>query len=377
MSHFRNVKMGWGGNVRAFTLVELLVVIAIIGILIALLLPAVQAAREAARRMQCTNHLKQLGLALHNYHDANKSFPPCRTGTSRQGDERAYGDVSFLVALLPFYEQGSLYELVLANEWRSLSGGPYNGVTISTIACPSDAAASQVSHLGGGTQRASYMGSLGDVSRYTDEAHPNTRGFFPGNMGYINATSGAGTSWWVGVKTNTFSSMADGTSNTVTLSESVVGTEAGSKRVKGGIAVEPIGPVNVCKARGNNPTNRTELTDPTNVAPHVRGQHWPDGRPRILNFQTILPPNSASCCESAGNPGWGGGIMTATSNHTGGVNCSLGDASVQFISDTINSTTTGQENYDFATKGDPSGISPLGVWGALGSINGGESVSPF
>ncbi len=364
-----------GGNSSGFTLVELLVVIAIIGILIALLLPAVQAAREAARRMQCTNHLKQLGLSLHSYHDAHKSFPPCRTGTSRKGDERTYGGISYLVALLPFYEQTALYELVLADEWRSWhASGPYTDVKISTLACPSDGAASQMSHVGQ-AQRASYQGSLGDVIKNTDEAEINTRGFFPGGMGYVDTTSGAGTGLYIGVRTNTFSSMVDGTSNTAAISESVVGTKSGDSNVKGGIAIQERGPVDDCKARGNNPDNRKELTDPTNVAPHVRGQFWNDGRPRIMNFQTVLPPNSASCAEMASHPGHGGGIMTVTSNHTGGVNCALGDGSVQFISETISSTTAGQENYDVASKGDPTGQSPFGVWGALGSINGGESKS--
>ena len=95
--------MGGGGNTRAFTLVELLVVIAIIGILIALLLPAVQAAREAARRMQCTNNLKQLGLAVHNFHDARKGIPPAVICQYR---------MSVFPIMFPYLEQTALYDII-------------------------------------------------------------------------------------------------------------------------------------------------------------------------------------------------------------------------------------------------------------------------
>ena len=91
---------------KAFTLVELLVVIAIIGVLVALLLPAVQAAREAARRSSCGNNLKQIGLALLNYEDANKSLPVGATGPSPKG---GYG-TAWGVAILPYLEQGNIYE---------------------------------------------------------------------------------------------------------------------------------------------------------------------------------------------------------------------------------------------------------------------------
>ncbi|MGL4595447.1 MAG: DUF1559 domain-containing protein [Thermoguttaceae bacterium] len=110
--------MGGGGNSEkadrrrffaAFTLVELLVVIAIIGVLIALLLPAVQAAREAARRMQCTNHLKQMGLAVHGFHDAINGLPPAMV-TTPTGD--GLSGVTFWGVILPYLEQGSVYELL-------------------------------------------------------------------------------------------------------------------------------------------------------------------------------------------------------------------------------------------------------------------------
>ena len=132
---------------RGFTLVELLVVIAIIGILVAVLLPAVQAAREAARRSQCTNNLKQIGLALHNYHDVHKSFPigtvavPPRIGNTIGNPEW----LNYLVAILPFCEQQPLYEgfaVMLsqptAKPWTVAFPAAVQDKTVPGYLCPSD-----------------------------------------------------------------------------------------------------------------------------------------------------------------------------------------------------------------------------------------------
>ena len=128
---------------KGFTLVELLVVIAIIGILIALLLPAVQAAREAARRSQCTNNLKQIGVALHNYHDTFKIFPPSYVNSSGTNLEVRWG---WGLLILPFMEQQPLSDLIDANKWGG--GGGYavhdpsatNGLRtpLDCYQCPSD-----------------------------------------------------------------------------------------------------------------------------------------------------------------------------------------------------------------------------------------------
>lgn len=122
-----------------FTLVELLVVIAIIGVLVALLLPAVQAAREASRRAQCSNHLKQLGLATHNYHDLHRTLPP---GAFWFGTNYAAYRGSILVHLLPFVEQQVIYDAFDFNSATDDQTYPGGGLIAATIVpiyvCPSD-----------------------------------------------------------------------------------------------------------------------------------------------------------------------------------------------------------------------------------------------
>ena len=170
---------------RGFTLVELLVVIAIIGILIALLLPAVQAAREAARRSQCSNNIKQLGIACHNYHDTFKCFPPMNIGTTGGGwgthQTHNGGRLGWIVMLMPFFEEENLFQEIQAGGNYGGSAVPrggshplWNGYTpytnnLDTILCPSDPTGFQKrpSELG----RSNYAYCWGDQIR--GHAWPN------------------------------------------------------------------------------------------------------------------------------------------------------------------------------------------------------------
>lgn len=142
---------------RGFTLIELLVVIAIIAILIALLLPAVQQAREAARRTQCKNNLKQLGLALHNYHDVHKMFPPSvifapDANLSGPGDGR-----SWLFQLLPYFEQANLYNAADLSVPTNLD--PVSSERLAALACPSDPNSNTVISFGQDMGMTSYLGN--------------------------------------------------------------------------------------------------------------------------------------------------------------------------------------------------------------------------
>lgn len=154
---------------HGFTLVELLVVIAIIGILVGLLLPAVQAARESARRMQCSSNLKQIGLALHNYHNGLNALPPSALGVRRQVGSHTvtFAGLTPWVSILPYIEQNALYDSFNfnADAWHS-SNEELAGKTPSIYICPSMSMAS----LGENRGFSSYAVSTG-TRRYRNQLH--------------------------------------------------------------------------------------------------------------------------------------------------------------------------------------------------------------
>jgi prepilin-type N-terminal cleavage/methylation domain-containing protein/prepilin-type processing-associated H-X9-DG protein len=367
---------------HAFTLVELLVVIAIIGVLIALLLPAVQAAREAARRMQCTNNLKQLSLAFHNYHDTTQAFPSQKNGPS---DWVSWGCTSYYIALLPFIEQQALYSTITAKlpDWGTYLGKCEDGsktwpnclsspaeyqTLIAGFLCPSDGAARQLSPRN--SAGANYAGSVGDAPwDGGNEQFVNDRGFFAGGISCISADPKNYP------KYRTMASMVDGTSNTIIMSELVRGQTAGGHMIKGNIAENSSAIPSSCSSIERELGSSAAFAASITAGSDPRGCSWADGRPYVTGFQTVLPPNAPSCISSAaGNMGQKQGYYSASSNHPGGVNCGFGDGSVSFVSETVNCATSGTlgQNYDGTTQ--PVGRSPFGVWGAMGSVNGGEST---
>jgi prepilin-type N-terminal cleavage/methylation domain-containing protein/prepilin-type processing-associated H-X9-DG protein len=361
---------------RGFTLIELLVVIAIIAILIGLLLPAVQKVREAAARTKCANNLKQLGLALHNYHDANNALPPRSGGTYHATSNSTFnsnlGRLGTMVFLLPYVEQGPLWSQISGGftdnvrTWPPMGPAPYTGSTatngvyapwqmqLSVMQCPSagthlqnsstDRPGSQIQNWG----RLSYFMCIGDSADNDEVRSLNPRGIFGANQGRgPNIIKSA----------ITLTQISDGTSNTIMLAErawpQVMGDIAGTTDR---LAVfRP----SECRAAYNTATRQHVAGTVTSYA----GQRYMDGAAQTVGLTTILPPNSPSCSLGGDRAG---GFMTAGSEHAGGCQVVFGDGSVHFIRDTIDA---GNQTVEARNLGGPS---PFGVWGALGTKAGGE-----
>ncbi|MDR1270437.1 MAG: DUF1559 domain-containing protein [Planctomycetaceae bacterium] len=400
-----------------FTLVELLVVIAIIGVLIALLLPAVQAAREAARRSQCSNNLKQLALACHNKHDIAKHFPSAgvqkeyyqdnlnSTGIGLTSGKLYCHRFGWVTVILPFIEQNALAQIVDANakgELKDTTGtvnvmspwaasyqdGLLFGAKIEPLLCPSDPEIRTAPTDGIECQPTSYRGCLGD-QRYdvgellsgtpTSAALPlpsatnnyiyNCRGIFArGDICPVD-----------------ISSVSDGTSNTIMFSEMAIAPFGSTNSVnpttiRGGFA-DNDGAItktpSICYARRNGKNFTGNGTVNSGGSTASSGRRWADSQPGYTGFYAILSPNSPSCSSNTDSNS-NQLLTSANSYHSGGVNVTMADGGVRFVSETIET-----KNLDKFASGDATQTNVIevstpsiyGIWGALGTRNGNESVT--
>jgi prepilin-type N-terminal cleavage/methylation domain-containing protein len=364
-------------RLRGFTLIELLVVIAIIAILIALLLPAVQQAREAARRTQCRNNLKQLGIALHNYHDNYNLFPMASGLNAGPGGQRH----SAFVALLPYIDQAPLANLIEAGgtaasvngttayagnsfvPWDTNHRGPRTKIPM--LLCPSDGDTTLDNAV---LEKNNYVNCRGDTiweatPQWNGNSGRGLRGMFVGGQG----ASG----------TRRIRDVTDGLSNTLAMSECIK-SKVGCNTIRTGATSWQFDQATL---RGNpaiclTAVNAAGIITSLNSNSQRRGGRWFDANIIFTGFNTILGPNKISCLSNNGGDS-GDGILEASSVHTGGVHALLGDGQVRFISENINAGNPALTNPPNGGGGAPSGPSVYGVWGALGSVAGEETVGDF
>lgn len=417
----------------AFTMLEILAVVAIIGVLVGLLLPAVQSAREAARRTSCASNLMQVGLAVSGYHSAMGQYPVQLAGTDMDpatgvGNDRR---LSILVALLPFMDEQNLYERItrpLDPSWMSFEdeygmfGGsmgyemyvddeafddaiagvdeevearsepwPAGGTTpvdftyapwnmeIARLRCPSDPGYG-LPAMG----RTNYAACIGD-------------GMVAGNSGPLDRVAGR-LVFDETLAAKTEASMrgifvprvvtrrddvTDGLSQTVMLAE--IATDLGDQYT----ATMPV-PASIGDELKRHPdwAWTSDAIDPerpkfwrmssttnklNNIPSARRGFRWADGMPFYTSVNTILPPNSPLVLAADRDDAWG--VFPASSRHQGGAHVCLADGAVRFVGDMIDAGDRHEPSVFIDSPNPPGSPSPYGVWGALGTRSSGEISS--
>jgi prepilin-type N-terminal cleavage/methylation domain-containing protein/prepilin-type processing-associated H-X9-DG protein len=328
------------GNARGFTLVELLVVIAIIGILVALLLPAVQAAREAARRMQCTNNLKQITLAMHNYHDVHKMLAYDNGWPISRPFPREM--FTHKVRILPFLERGPEFDDInfqlepYGSSWGTWGGNARSlSKRLPVFNCPSNP------YTLGGDARANFTYAINNgTSNLPPHRTPSPEaslsmwgvgGIYKKHNGVASFRLGGTccSEWNENDNYRKMADIKDGTSNTAMFAEFVIVTDN---------AIDLSDPRTHRRrvfdwANGGNST--ASVRDNCNTRPISgrldRGAGWSWG---FLGFgtaysHTMLPNENA--CQARGSDWYGDTMMSASSEHDGGVSVAMADGSVKFV----------------------------------------------
>ncbi|MBB03672.1 MAG: DUF1559 domain-containing protein [Rubinisphaera brasiliensis] len=326
---------------RGFTLIELLVVIAIIAILVALLLPAVQQAREAARRSACKNNLKQIGLALHNYHDTHGSFPPGRVRNSTCGvNSWQTSNITWLARILPQMEQSAIYDSIDFERGCESNGatganGPHDDnpggarrQVVAAYRCPSEPG-------NGGVRWTAPDGT--EVSG-TAPSNSFASGNYSGCVGATSREGGSNPAGIFGTNSNVrIRDITDGTSNTVIVGEVIIGFPH--------LGGNPTGtqPHELCATTGSPNTSSTRQT----------GFSWFYGeRPNAAWFSANTSPNS-ELWDCAGNTNYTN--FATRSQHKGGAQVCLADGSTRFVSENVDLET-------WRNAGDKSDAQVLGEW---------------
>lgn len=323
---------------HAFTLVELLVVIAIIGVLVGLLLPAVQQAREAARRMSCSNNLKNVGLAFHNYHDTHNELPAFLYNNGQNQPWRGY---SSFTQILPFIEQQPLYDQVQTGSrsfWENWEQPGLNGILqdaratlVPTFICPSNQDFPSTTGGWSNGPGCSYGVSFGSTIRWVDFQSQNGMFRNKWNDGW-RAELG-------------FQDVTDGLSNTLMVSEHLPGDNNEGRLMNGNSSETRIGSG---FPGADQWPSQAEIEQfglaCEGVTQHnsENGNQWIAPEPTQTALNTVAPPNwRFPNCQTSGS-GFAAdrdGIYTPRSRHSGGVQCAVGDGSVRFVADTVDLRT--------------------------------------
>jgi prepilin-type processing-associated H-X9-DG protein len=385
-------------------LVELLVVIAIIGMLIALLLPAVQFAREAMRRMQCRNNLKQLTLTVHSFHDTYGRFPA--QSYDPIVNSRKVWRGGFMPLLLPYMEQQALHDAIMEEHpdpsvpaddaWaKNVHARPAGYVAINALLCPSDSAGRAGFSIDHAEAPTNYRGCRGDLTGDDSNYWVSWTGA-DGRNYYREGCEGVLHRSWLrtGKYVGGFGIVTSGTSNSIAFSEGLIDNRRGGGAT-GGTYRDMVAFVDFNCRYDGVPLDcliikgrRGEFLNPQQETFKCLGLHAWDHHPVNNAFHSLLPPNSPTCAGDTLT--WHANIrISASSNHTGGVNVSFLDGSVRFVSDSIEtedlhrSVTTQKSETDAVRWLPPShpyddvGNFSYGVWAELGAINSNSSSASF